>query len=134
MKVENIDHLVMIVKDVETTVRFYENVLGMAREDYDNGSVALCFGKQKINLHQLGMEIRPGAGNAGIGSADICFTTLLPIERVVEHLLLHDIPIIEGPIKRRGARGQMISVFFHDPDENLMEIAHYGEMEIAENL
>ncbi len=134
MKVENIDHLVLTVKDVEATVRFYENVLGMVREDFEDGRVALWFGKQKINLHQLGTEILPKAGNPGIGNVDICFTTLLPIERVVEHLLLQDIPIVEGPVRRQGAKGQMISVYFHDPDENLLEIAYYGEMEIAEYL
>jgi len=54
MQIDRIDHLVLTVKDIETTVRFYESVMGMKRVVFAEGRMALSFGQQKINLHALG--------------------------------------------------------------------------------
>jgi catechol 2,3-dioxygenase-like lactoylglutathione lyase family enzyme len=51
MNIVNIDHIVLTVKNIADTVRFYESVLGMKKETYGEGRIALKFGNQKINLH-----------------------------------------------------------------------------------
>lgn len=49
MNINHIDHIVLTVRDIEKTVQFYETVLGMKKEVFVNGRVAVKFGKQKIN-------------------------------------------------------------------------------------
>ena len=53
MRISRLDHLVLTVKDINKTVDFYVDVLGMEKEIFKENRVALKFGKQKINLHQL---------------------------------------------------------------------------------
>ena len=134
MKVESIDHLVLTVKDPEATAQFYENVLGMSIREHASGRLALLFGNQMINLHQAESEVETRSQKPTLGSADICFITRLPIERVIEHLLLWGVHIIMGPVERAGATGQMTSVYFYDPDGNLVEIAHYYDLQYVERI
>jgi Lactoylglutathione lyase and related lyases len=61
MKIEKLDHLVLTVKDIPTTCRFYSEVLGMKVITFDDSRKALSFGQQKINLHQKGHEYEPKA-------------------------------------------------------------------------
>lgn len=46
------------------------------------------------------------------------------MEEVIGHLTAHRIDIIEGPIRRTGAAGPILSVYFRDPDGNLIELAN----------
>ena len=85
---------------------------------------ALAFGNQKINLHQLGKEFEPKAAHPTPGSTDLCFLTPTPLEIVVAHLQAQKIPIVEGPVQRTGARGIINSVYFRDPDGNLLEVSN----------
>lgn len=84
---------------------------------------ALLFGTQKINLHQRGMEFEPKASRATPGSADLCFLTSTAINDVIAEISQAGVPIIEGPVERTGATGNIISVYIRDPDGNLIEIA-----------
>ena len=59
MNISRIDHLVLTVKNIEITVQFYVSVLGMAKEEFGAGRVALKYGNQKINLHEAGKEFEP---------------------------------------------------------------------------
>ena len=127
MKLDRIDHLVLTVRNIETTCSFYANVLGMEVVTFENGRKALSFGSQKINLHEAGKEFEPKASRPTPGSADLCFTTTTPIDEVVKRLELSKIRILEGPVKRTGALGQMISVYFRDPDLNLIEVSNYAD-------
>jgi catechol 2,3-dioxygenase-like lactoylglutathione lyase family enzyme len=88
---------------------------------------ALAFGSQKINLHEFGKEVEPKAHRPTPGSADLCFITSIQINEVIEHLSRCGVQILEGPVKRTGALGQMESVYFRDPDLNLIEVANYTE-------
>ncbi len=128
MKLDRLDHLVLTVRNVETTCAFYSNVLGMEVVTFENGRKALSFGSQKINLHEAGKEFEPKAYRPTPGSADLCFTTTTPIDQVVKQLELSKVRILEGPIKRTGALGQMMSVYFRDPDLNLIEVSNYGNL------
>lgn len=124
MLAEQLDHLVLTVANLEATCRFYSNVLGMQIIEFAGGRKALQFGARKLNLHQAGAEFPPHALQPTPGSVDICFLTSTPMEEVIGHLTAHRIDIIEGPIRRTGAAGPILSVYFRDPDGNLIELAN----------
>lgn len=124
MKIESLDHLVLTVRDLDATMAFYSNVLGMEAVTFGAGRRALTFGSQKINLHQAGNEFEPKAAVATPGSADLCFLTAVPLNDVIEHLRECGVSILEGPVTRTGATGPIRSVYFRDPDGNLLEVSN----------
>jgi catechol 2,3-dioxygenase-like lactoylglutathione lyase family enzyme len=124
MEIRNLDHLVLTVKDIEKTASFYENVMGMEKEVFGKGRVALRFGDQKINLHALGKELEPKAHIPIPGSADLCFITPTPLSEAMEHVKNCGVQVIKGPVERTGATGPIHSFYFRDPDLNLIEIAN----------
>ena len=126
MEVNRLDHLVLTVSNIVKTVSFYEKVLGMKRIEFGEGRLALIFGNQKINLHQLGNEIEPKAGNVRLGSADLCFILNTPLDEAKAHIEDCGVKIIDGPIKRTGATGNITSLYFRDPDKNLIEVSNYN--------
>jgi len=127
MKLDRLDHLVLTVRNIDTTCTFYSSVLGMEVVTFENGRKALNFGSQKINLHEAGKEFEPKASRPTPGSADLCFTTTTPIDEVVKRLESSKIRVLDGPVKRTGALGPMISVYFRDPDLNLIEVSNYED-------
>jgi catechol 2,3-dioxygenase-like lactoylglutathione lyase family enzyme len=127
MKIDSIDHVVLTVKDIEKTCEFYSKVMGMDVVAFGEGRKALTFGTQKINLQKLGRESTLIADKPTSGSADICFVSSLPLTDVVAHLNSCGVELIGGPVERSGARGLMMSVYFRDPDMNLIEISHYAD-------
>ena len=127
MKINKIDHLVLTVKDIEKSCSFYTKMLGMETVNFGQGRKAVAFGDQKINFHQVGNEIEPKALQPTPGSGDLCFITESPLSEVISHLQSCGVEIIEGPVKRSGAAGPLISVYIRDPDQNLIEIAAYSK-------
>ncbi|EBS1065442.1 VOC family protein [Salmonella enterica subsp. enterica serovar Wangata] len=125
MIIDRIDHFVLTVSDISTTIRFYEEVLGFSAVTFKQNRKALIFGAQKINLHQQEMEFEPKASRPTPGSADLCFITSTPINDVVSEILQAGIPIVEGPVERTGATGEIMSIYIRDPDGNLIEISQY---------
>lgn len=125
MKISHLDHLVLTVQDIEKTLAFYQSVLAMEKISFGDGRVALRFGDQKINLHRQGEEFEPNAGNACPGSADLCFIVKTTIDNAIAHLTSCGVEIIEGPVARSGAKGPIVSVYFRDPDQNLIEVSTY---------
>jgi len=125
MKIERLDHLVLTVKDIAITVQFYISVLGMEKEEFGAGRLALKYGNQKINLHQVGKEFEPKAENPTSGSADLCFITEVPLNKAMDHVRSNGVEIIEGPVARTGATGPINSFYFRDPDMNLIEVSNY---------
>jgi len=125
MDVDRIDHIVMTVKSIDATCTFYERVLGMQRVTFAGGRYALAFGRQKINLHESGREFEPKAHVAAPGTLDVCLITTTPLADVIEHLARCDVAIIEGPVSKTGASGPIRSVYFRDPDDNLIEVSNY---------
>ena len=125
MKIDALDHLVLTVQNIEATCAFYSKALGMAVVTFGEGRKALAFGRQKINLHQRGNEFEPKAHRPTPGSGDLCLLTSVPMPQVVLHLQAAGVEIIEGPVRRTGAIGTLLSVYFRDPDLNLIEISNY---------
>ncbi|WP_445430364.1 VOC family protein [Chryseobacterium indoltheticum] len=125
MKISNIDHLVLTVADIDKTIDFYTNILGFEVVTFGNNRKALTFGNQKINLHQKGKEFEPKAEHPTTGSADLCFISETDIDEVLEELKQKNIEIIEGVVERTGAIGKIKSVYFRDPNLNLIEVSNY---------
>ncbi|XP_042196749.1 glyoxalase domain-containing protein 5 [Callorhinchus milii] len=86
---------------------------------------ALSFGNQKFNLHEVGKEFEPKAHRPTPGSIDLCLITHTPINKVMEHLKKYGVVVEEGPVERTGAVGPIVSVYFRDPDNNLIEVSNY---------
>ena len=125
MKIDAIDHLVLTVRDLDATCGFYSRVLGMEVATFAGGRRALAFGRQKINLHLAGREFEPKADRPTPGSGDLCLVTQVPLAEVIAHLEACGVEIIEGPVTRTGAMGPIRSVYFRDPDRNLVEVSNY---------
>lgn len=125
--IERLDHLVLTVADINVTVDFYERVLGMRHERFGAGRSALVFGRQKFNLHQAGREFEPKAARPTPGAIDLCLITQWSMAQVLEHLAGQGVSVEEGPVARTGAVGPIESVYFRDPDSNLIEVSRYPD-------
>ena len=125
IKINRLDHLVLTVKDIDKTVDFYTKVLGMEKEIFKGTRVALKFGNQKINLHQLGNEFEPKAFNVKDGSADLCFIIDTPLIEAKNYIESLNIVIEEGIVSRTGVNGEIDSIYLRDPDLNLIELSNY---------
>lgn len=124
IRIERLDHLVLTVRDPAATLRFYTEVLGMEEVRFGADRLALHFGDQKINVHRA----EEGASTIVAkrptpGSADLCFLAKTPIEEVKARLEEAGVEIELGPVERVGAVGAMLSVYFRDPDGNLIELS-----------
>lgn len=125
MKIDRMDHLVFTVKDIRVTCDFYQKVLGMDVVTFKGDRKALSFGNQKINLHEYGKEFEPKANKPTPGSVDLCLITSISLAEAQRHIESCGVTIIEGPIARTGATGPINSIYFRDPDMNLIEISNY---------
>lgn len=126
MDIVGIDHFVLTVRDRQKSIDFYCNILGMKHEILFDTYNSLHFGKHKINLHPFRGEYQPHADLPAPGTGDFCLISSGVIEDVVARLAAHNVEIEVGPIERIGAQGKMMSVYFRDPDRNLVEIACYS--------
>jgi len=104
--VDALDHLVLTVQSIPRSIAFYERVLGMEAREFKPGRYALHFGRQKINLHE------------------VCFLTRMPLAEVIAHLQREQVAIVQGPVRATGAQATLQSLYFYDPDENLIEVAN----------
>ena len=121
---DQLDHLVLTVANIDATIDFYTEVLGMDPVTLD-GRKALTFGTQTVKLHQRGHEFKPHAGHPTPGSADLCFITSAPLDEVIRYVTELRVHIEAGPAERNGAMGKIRSIYIRDPDRNLIEVANY---------
>ena len=123
-RLTSLDHLVLTVSDLDQTIAFYRDVLGMEPVSFGSPPrFAMQFGTQKINLHQVTQEFEPKARHPSPGSADLCFLTAHPLDDWQAHLSEHRVQIEDGPVHRTGATGPLCSIYIRDPDGNLIEIS-----------
>lgn len=127
-EINRIDHLVLTVRNIEATIGFYETALGMQGRPFvtADGETrwSLSFGSQKINLHAAGAEFEPKAAKPAPGTADLCFLSDTPLEDWLLHLEAQKIGLEEGPVRRTGAMGPLLSIYLRDPDGNLIEVSN----------
>ena len=128
--IDRVDHFVLTVRDLDATANFYERALGLEREIFhDHGGVtrhALRFGRQKINLHDDVTVAHPKARVPTPGAGDFCLIAAVPLSDVIARLEREKIPIEVGPVARTGTLGAMRSIYFRDPDGNLVEVSEYA--------
>ena len=126
--ITSLDHLVLTVSDMATSVAFYRDILGMQALEFEaaDGSRrrALAFGAQKINLHPAQTPFTPHAAQPRAGSADLCFLSSTPLNAWLPYLKASGQTVLEGPVQRNGALGPIVSLYIRDPDGNLLEIAN----------
>ena len=120
-----IDHFVLTVASLEATCAFYQRVLGFERIDTPGRPTALAFGNQKINVHEVRRTFEPKAKVPTPGSGDFCLITERPLDEIRARLDANGVMLELGPVERIGARGPMMSVYFRDPDDNLVEVSEY---------
>lgn len=123
-QITHLDHLVLTVVDVELTCEFYTRVMGFDIVTYRGGRKALAFENQKINLHEIENKFDLTAALPMAGSADLCFLTETPIDDIIEHIASCGVNLLHGPTHRTGATGPILSIYFRDPDGNLIEVAN----------
>jgi catechol 2,3-dioxygenase-like lactoylglutathione lyase family enzyme len=131
-RIEGIDHWVIVVADVPRTLAFYER-LGLAiawekrpgRPDMPTIRIGEA---QKINVHARDWPDQPGylgARRPSIGGADFCLEWSGTVQEVVDHLERAGVAPEVAPSTRTCARGPSTSVYFRDPDDNLVELTVY---------
>lgn len=124
-KINSIDHFVLTVASIDATVAFYRDALGFGVEVFGpEQRTALMFGAQKINLHEVGKEFVPRARVATAGSGDFCLLAETPVGEIADHLTGLGIQVEEGPVPKTGATGPITSIYFRDPDGNLVEVSN----------
>ena len=132
MAIASIDHWVIVVADVERTLDFYRRLgLDIAWEPRPNRPAmpTLRIGAaQKINVHAADWPERPGylgARRPGVGAADFCLVWDGTVEEALALLADQRIVVEAGPGPRTCARGEATSIYFRDPDDNLVELTVY---------
>jgi catechol 2,3-dioxygenase-like lactoylglutathione lyase family enzyme len=124
---DRLDHVVINCRDVDATSAWYQRVLGMTRETFGpEQRTCLKFGNQKFNVRPTGARNWVTADSDLPGSLDLCFVTSAPLSEVIGHLEACGVAITKGPIPQVGAIGALTSVYFRDPDNNLLEIGSYA--------
>ena len=124
-----IDHVVITVFDINKSVHFYSNILGMELLEFlsstDNTKrKSLKFGRQKINLHEVSKPFKPHANKPLPGTMDICFISEINVNDWIKIFDKFNIKIEDGPVKKTGANGPIRSIYVRDPDKNLIEISN----------
>jgi catechol 2,3-dioxygenase-like lactoylglutathione lyase family enzyme len=134
LTVRALDHLVINVSDVARSAQWYQRILGMEIRAFDPGHgrpkrTSLVFGDQKINVRPRDADKVEWftADHEMAGSDDLCFLTSSTPDEVVAHLQANGVAIEEGPTRKRGARGTLLSVYCRDPDGSLIEISSYED-------
>lgn len=123
MKLTRLDHIVLCVADVERTIAFYSELLGMEPREERPGKWSLYFGHNKISLQDAASAPDMARGTVP-GSGNFCVLAEEPVDRLVSRLHALEIPILAGPDERDGAAGRLLSVYFRDPDGNLVEVSN----------
>jgi catechol 2,3-dioxygenase-like lactoylglutathione lyase family enzyme len=134
LKIMQMDHIVLNVSNIDRSLHFYSDVLGLPSErvdEYRAGKIG--FPSVRINEHTI-IDLFPPERQTkvmGEGFAENLNHLCLALEdgdigEVVEHLTKHGIAIETGPIARWGARGSGTSVYFRDPDHNYVEVRTYA--------
>lgn len=132
--IRGFDHYAITVADMEATIAFYRDVLGVDilwEAEWRAGKipvVSMQIGANRMNVHSTAAPAAPHARVPTSGSADLCMRWNGPIADAQALLARHDIAIEVGPVPRPAADGVWgYSVYFRDPDGNLLELLSTAE-------
>jgi len=123
MEILSLDHIVLCVADVQRSIAFYSSLLGMRPREERPGKWSLHFGCNKISLQDAASA--PGIARETVaGSGNFCVLTSEPVELFASELPAKGVEVAAGPGERDGATGRLLSVYFRDPDGNLVEVSN----------
>ncbi|WP_267202207.1 VOC family protein [Limosilactobacillus kribbianus] len=127
MKMRRIDHVVLTVSDLEESMRFYHEVFDMPviEQQTTTDVITLRCGHQLIRLQKADRDTALKAPHPTSGAADLCLVAGDQFDDILHHLRSYYVDVVEGPIPKYGSEGEMTSIYVHDPDQNLIEIAVY---------
>lgn len=132
LDVQGMDHIVLNVGDVERSVAFYRDVLGLGIERLDQWRAgAIGFPSVRLSADTLIDLVGVTAGREGecrvLNLNHFCLVVADDtLEPIVEHLGRHDVAVHTGPAGRWGAHGAGASIYFADPDGNEIEVRTYA--------
>jgi glyoxylase I family protein len=116
-----LDHVVLVVRDQQTSQRFYMDVLGCTL-DHVNERISLVhlrFGEHYIDLLPATAERPRGAG----GVDHVCLSIKCDdLEKVAAELRARGVMLEGGISTRRGAYGTGPSLYLRDPDGYVIEL------------
>jgi catechol 2,3-dioxygenase-like lactoylglutathione lyase family enzyme len=123
LRVQGFDHLVLRCADVERTLAWYVDTLGLEPDRVDEWRRGEApFPSVRVSASTI-IDLIPG--DPVDGRLDhICLVvdptdlTAIAAQRGIE--------ILEGPVPRYGAQGNGTSIYVFDPDRTLVELRHYG--------
>ena len=128
LTVSGIDHIVLRVKDLPASIRFYADVLGcpVERRRDDLGLIQLRAGASLIDLVPvdgvIGRRGGPAAGPDAHNVDHVCLRIAgFEPERVRSHLARHGIEVDSEGV-RYGSSGDGYSMSVTDPDGNGVEL------------
>lgn len=127
MKIRRIDHIVLTVSNLEAAMRFYHEVFDMPVIDNQSNDdlITLRCGHQLIRLQLVDRPTPLKAERPTVGAADLCIVAGDDINDILHHLKSYYVDLVAGPVEKHGSEGKMTSLYVHDPDNNLIEIAVY---------
>ncbi len=134
MPVAGIDHIAMPTANAERLITFYKKLgfLINNEEKWRSGEVptfSIQVGDSKVNVHPEGHTASLRGPTATPGCADICFVWDGSVAERQQTLQEAGVDVIQGPVQRAGGRGRgttpSLSLYFRDPDENLLEFMTY---------
>ena len=126
LAIAGIDHIALTVADLDRATSFYIDIGGKLARSYDIDGRRMVnqvhLGGAMLNIHQAGHSHPLVASRATPGAGDFCFRWSEAIDSAVALLKGAGIPIIDGPVERFASDGRAgMSIYFRDPDGNLLE-------------
>ncbi|TGD87531.1 glyoxalase [Mycolicibacterium sp. CH28] len=128
LPISGFDHVAITVADLDDACAFYAAVFGaqVILEHAVDGDAVLrqvTLGHAVLSIHQYGNGVHPAAAHPTVGAADICLRCTLSVATLLDKLDSLGVEVVEGPAARRTADGEPSqSVYFRDPDGNLLEM------------
>jgi catechol 2,3-dioxygenase-like lactoylglutathione lyase family enzyme len=128
------DHIVLNVIDMDAMVAFYRDVMSLEIERYDEYRVGDApFPIVRLSPGNI-IDLFPKSLWSDVEGDSLQQTNMNHYCLVLEpqemealrfRISTHRIGLEEGPVRRNGARGMATSVYFRDPDKNLIEARCY---------
>lgn len=120
--VTELDHIVLCCNDIEVTLAWYTELLGLAPvrvDEWRRGEV--FFPSVRINAGTI-IDLLPGS--AENGRLDHFCVVIEPtdLQALAESGMFE---VLDGPDTRYGARGNGTSLYVRDPDGATVELRHY---------